>query len=32
LLSIVRRGNEIKDLPDSIGDQDFVRLTVSYTP
>jgi lipid A 3-O-deacylase len=32
LLSIVRRGNEIKDLPDSIGDQDFIRLTVSYTP
>jgi lipid A 3-O-deacylase len=32
LLSIVHRGNEIKDLSDSVGDQDFVRLTISYTP
>jgi lipid A 3-O-deacylase len=32
LLSIVRRGNEIKGLPDSIGVQNFVRLTISYTP
>jgi lipid A 3-O-deacylase len=32
LLSIVYRGNEIKDLSDSVGEQDFVRLTVSYTP
>jgi hypothetical protein len=32
LLSLVHRGNEIKGLSDSTGVQDFVRLTVSYTP
>lgn len=32
LLSIIHRSNEIKDLSDSIGEQDFVRLTISYTP
>lgn len=32
LLSIVHRGNEIKDLSDSIGDQNFIRLAISYTP
>lgn len=29
---IVRRGNEIRGLPDSTGTQNFVRLQVSYTP
>jgi lipid A 3-O-deacylase len=32
LLSIVYRGNEIKDLSDSVGEQDFVRLTIFYSP
>lgn len=32
LLSIVHRGNEIKNLSNSIGEQDFVRLIISYTP
>ncbi len=32
LLSIIRRSNEIRGLADSIGEQDFVRLTVSYAP
>jgi lipid A 3-O-deacylase len=31
-LSIVRRGNEIRDLPDSDGTQNFVRLQFVYTP
>lgn len=30
--SIVRRSNEIRGLPDSIGAQNFVRLLFSYTP
>ena len=30
--SIVRRGNEISELPNSIGAQNFVRLWFSYTP
>lgn len=30
--SIVRRGNEIRDLPDSAGAQNFVRLQFIYTP
>jgi hypothetical protein len=30
--SIVRRGNEIRGLPDSTGTQNFVRLLFSYTP
>jgi lipid A 3-O-deacylase len=30
--SIVRRGNEISALPNSIGAQNFVRLWFSYTP
>lgn len=30
--SVVRRGNEIRDLPDSIGAQNFVRLQFIYTP
>lgn len=29
---VVRRGNEIRDLPNSIGAQNFVRLQFSYTP
>lgn len=32
LLSIVHRGNEIRNLADSVGEQDFVRLSISYTP
>lgn len=32
LLSIVRRGNEIEDLPNSVGIQNFARLAISYTP
>jgi hypothetical protein len=31
-LSIVRRGNEIRDLPNSIGAQNYVHLLFSYTP
>lgn len=30
--SIVRRGNEIRDLPNSIGAQNFARLIFSYSP
>jgi lipid A 3-O-deacylase len=30
--SIVRRSNEIRDLPNSIGAQNFARLQFSYTP
>jgi hypothetical protein len=30
--SIVHRTNEIKDLPDSVGAQNFVRLVFSYSP
>ncbi|MEC5217821.1 lipid A 3-O-deacylase [Actimicrobium sp. GrIS 1.19] len=29
-VSVVRRGNEIRDLPDSVGAQSFVRLLFSY--
>ncbi|WP_334186503.1 lipid A deacylase LpxR family protein [Noviherbaspirillum sp.] len=32
LFSIVRRGNEIRALPDSTGSQNFIRLQFSYTP
>ncbi|MGV3742704.1 MAG: lipid A deacylase LpxR family protein [Burkholderiaceae bacterium] len=32
LLSIVHRDNEVRGLSDSVGEQDFVRLSVSYTP
>ncbi|HEY8609337.1 MAG TPA: lipid A deacylase LpxR family protein [Noviherbaspirillum sp.] len=31
-LGVIRRGNEIRDLPDATGRQNFVRLQVSYTP
>lgn len=31
-LSIVRRGNEVRGLPDSAGSQNFVRLQFSYIP
>lgn len=31
-MSIVRRGNEIKDLPNSVGSQNFARLQFSYSP
>jgi hypothetical protein len=31
-LSVVRRGNEIAGLPESLGQQDFLRLAVSYFP
>jgi lipid A 3-O-deacylase len=31
-LSIVRRSNEIRDLPNSIGAQNYVHLLFSYTP
>lgn len=31
-ISIVRQGNEIRDLPDSQGAQNYVRLQFSYTP
>lgn len=31
-LGVVRRGNEIRDLPGSEGRQNFVRLQVSYVP
>jgi lipid A 3-O-deacylase len=31
-LSLVRRGNEIRDLPDSTGAQNFVRLGFFYSP
>jgi len=31
-LSVVRRGNEIAGLPESLGRQDFLRLVVSYFP
>jgi hypothetical protein len=30
--SVIRQGNEIRQLPDSIGAQNFVRLQFSYTP
>jgi hypothetical protein len=29
---IVRRSNEIRDLPNSVGAQNYVRLQISYTP
>ena len=29
---VVRRGNEVRGLPDSIGTQNFVRLQISYAP
>ena len=31
-LSVVRRGNEIAGVPDSLGRQDFLRLSISYFP
>jgi len=31
-LSVVRRGNEIAGLPEPLGRQDFLRLSVSYFP
>lgn len=31
-LSFVRRGNEIAGLPESLGQQDFLRLVISYFP
>ena len=31
-LSVVRRGNEIAGLPESLGRQDFLRLSISYFP
>lgn len=31
-LAIVRRGNEIRDLPNSIGAQNYVHLQFSYSP
>lgn len=31
-IGIVRRGNEVRDLPNSLGTQDFVRLQISYAP
>ncbi|OGB26364.1 MAG: hypothetical protein A3I66_13520 [Burkholderiales bacterium RIFCSPLOWO2_02_FULL_57_36] len=31
-LAIVRRSNEVRDLPNSIGTQNFARLQISYTP
>jgi lipid A 3-O-deacylase len=31
-MSIIRRGNEIEDLPNSIGAQNFARLQFSYSP
>jgi hypothetical protein len=31
-VSVVRRGNEIAGLPESLGQQDFLRLAVSYFP
>ena len=31
-LSVIRRGNEIVGLPESLGQQDFLRLVVSYFP
>jgi lipid A 3-O-deacylase len=31
-IGIVRRGNEVRDLPNSIGAQNFARLQVSYAP
>lgn len=30
--SVIRRGNEIRDLPSSIGAQNFARLIFSYSP
>jgi hypothetical protein len=30
--SLVRHSNEIRDLPNSIGSQNFVRLQISYAP
>jgi lipid A 3-O-deacylase len=31
-VSLVRHSNEIRDLPNSIGSQNFVRLQISYAP
>jgi len=31
-IGLVRRGNEIKDLPNSVGAQNYVRMEFSYTP
>lgn len=31
-MSVVRRGNEIRELPDSRGAQNYLRLQFSYTP
>lgn len=31
-LSVVRRGNEITGLPETLGRQDFLRLSMSYSP
>lgn len=31
-MSIVRRSNEIRGLPDSVGSQNYLRLQFSYTP
>lgn len=31
-IGIVRRGNEVRDLPNSVGTQNFVRLQISYAP
>lgn len=31
-LSLVRRGNEIKDLPESIGAQNYLHMQLSYSP
>jgi lipid A 3-O-deacylase len=31
-LAIVRRGNEIRDLPDSVGAQNYVHMQFSYVP
>jgi lipid A 3-O-deacylase len=29
---IVRRGNEVRDLPNSVGSQNFARVRISYSP
>jgi lipid A 3-O-deacylase len=31
-IAIIRRGNEVRDLPSSVGMQNFARLQFSYTP
>ena len=31
-LGIVRRANEVRDLPNSVGSQNFARLQISYAP